>query len=111
MARHVSIVLDQAKLKKSSRKINQPYKTSKLLESKIPADDREKTKKILLVAQGELSATVFDINLFALNLLKIAAPAIEQISFDIDKSTLGMKKVVEESGIRFGVNKFLATVF
>lgn len=111
MAKNVSVVLAAAKSKLGCRKIKEPYKPSPALMQRISAEDREKTKKLLAVVHEELVTKIFDVNIYTNNLLNIAAPAIGEINFDIDAGTRGMMKVVDESGIRFGINRFLKVIF
>lgn len=111
MAKNISVILDAAKIKKASRKAPTPYKPFKYLDNRISPENRLITKKIFETVQNELGATFFDVNIYTANLIKIAAPVIGEIVFDVDAGTKGMIKAVEESGIRYGKDKFLDSVF
>ena len=63
------------------------------------------------IAQEELSGTVFDVNACTKEMLEVTANEIGAITFDINKSTAEMLQAVHDSGIRFGSNKFVQTVF
>ena len=111
MAKNVAILLENVKPQTGSRKINYAYKPNKIFDNRISADARLQTKKIFEIVQNELSQTVFDVNILTRSLMYVAAPAIGELHFDIDRSTKGMIDVVDNSGIRYGINKFMQTVF
>ena len=111
MAKHVQLVLDSIKGNNGSRKVAYIYKPNKMFDARISADAREKTKTMFQVAQEELGNTVFDVNSCSRNLLEFTAPCLGELVFDIDKSTAAMVAAVDDSGIRFGKNKFMETVF
>ncbi len=111
MAKHVQLVLDSIKGVVGSRKVAYIYKPSKMFDSRISAESREKTKTMFQVAQEELGGTVFDVNACSRDLLEFAAPFLGELVFDIDRSTAAMVAAVDESGIRFGKDKFMETVF
>lgn len=111
MAKHITIVLDSVKPHSNSRKIKEPYRPFKIIENKISEENRPKVKKIFEIAQNELGSTIFDVNVLTRNLLQIAAPTLGEIEFDIDKSTKILRDIVDNSGIRYGIGKFMQTVF
>ena len=111
MAKHISIVLDSVKPHTNSRKIREPYRPFKMIENKISEENRPKVKKIFETAQNELGATIFDVNVLTRNLLQIAAPTLGEIEFDVDKGTNVLREIVDNSGIRYGISKFMQTVF
>ena len=111
MAKNIPVVLDSSKLKTNTRKAPTPYKPFKYLDNRISEEDRRKTKQIFETVQGELGHTVFDVNIYTLNLLKVAAPAIGEIIFDVDAGTKSMVQAVDDSGMRYGKDKFLDSVF
>lgn len=111
MAKNISVILDASKLKTTTRKAPTPYRPFKFLDNRITPEARQITQKIFLAVQEELGGTVFDVNVYTLNLLKVAAPAVGEIVFDVDAGTKSMVQAVEDSGIRFGVNKFMSSVF
>ena len=111
MAKHIQMVLDSIKSSNGSRKVKYIYKPNKIFDNRITPEAREKTKNMFQVAQEELGEIVFDVNACSKELLNIAAPMLGEIVFDINSSTKDMMTAVEESGIRFGTNKFLKTVF
>lgn len=111
MAKNISLILDSSKIKTATRKAPTPYRPFKLLDNRITPEARATTKKIFETVQGELGKTVFDANVYTLNLLKIAAPTLGEIVFDVDAGTKSMVKAVDESGIRYGIDKFLSAVF
>ena len=111
MAKHIQMVLDSIKSGNGSRKVKYIYKPNKTFDNRITPEAREKTKSMFQVAQEELGETVFDVNICSKELLEVAAQILGEIDFDIDSSTKKMLEAVEESGIRFGTNKFLKTVF
>ena len=111
MAKNISVILDSAKLKTATRKAPTPYKPFKLLDNRISAEQRTTTKKLFEMVQGELAHIVFDVNVYTANLLKIAAPVIGEIVFDVDAGTKNMTQAVDNSGIRYGRDKFLDSVF
>ena len=111
MAKNVSVILDASKLKTSTRKAPTPYKPFKYLDNRITPEARKITQQLFLAAQEELGKTVFDVNVYTLNLLKVTAPALGEIVFDVDAGTKAMVQAVNDSGIRFGINKFMNSVF
>ena len=111
MAKHVQLVLDSLKASAGSRKVAYIYKPNKMFDAKISPEQREKTKTMFQVAQEELGETVFDVNACSRDLLQFAAPFLGELVFDIDRSTAEMIAAVDESGIRFGKDKFMETVF
>ena len=111
MAKHVQLVLDGLKSATGSRKVAYIYKPNKMFDHRIPAAEREKTKTMFQVAQEELGGTIFDVNSCSRDLLEFAAPFLGKLHFDINASTAEMLAAVNESGIRFGKDKFLETVF
>jgi len=111
MAKHVQLVLDTLKSTNGSRKVAYIYKPNKMFDHRIPASEREKTKTMFQVAQEELGGTIFDINACSRDLLKFTAPFLGELHFDINQSTAGMMAAVDESGIRFGKDRFMETVF
>ena len=111
MAKNISVILDASKLKTTTRKAPTPYRPFKYLDNRITPEARKITQQMFLAAQAELGGTVFDVNIYTLNLLKIAAPALGEIAFDVDAGTKSMVQAVNDSGIRFGVSKFLNSVF
>ena len=111
MAKNISVILDSAKLKTATRKAPTPYKPFKYLDNRISAENRTTTKKIFEMVQGELAPTVFDVNIYTANLIKVAAPVIGEIIFDVDAGTKSMVQAVDESGMRYGKDKFLESVF
>lgn len=111
MAKNVSVILDAAKIKTNSRKAPTPYKPFKYLDNRITFEERAKTKKIFEAVQSELGQTIFDVNIYTANLTKIAAPVIGAIVFDVDAGTKGMIQAVDNSGIRYGIEKFFNSVF
>ena len=111
MAKNVSVILDASKLKTATRKAPTPYKPFKYLDNRITPEARKITQQLFLAAQEELGKTVFDVNVYTLNLLKVAAPALGEIVFDVDAGTKAMVQAVNDSGIRFGINKFMNSVF
>ena len=111
MAKHVSIVLENVKAHTNSRKIREPYKPFKMIENRISAEVRPQVKKIFETAQDELGQTIFDVNVLTRNLIQVAAPMLGEIEFDVDKGTKVLRNIVDNSGIRYGINKFTATVF
>ena len=111
MAKHIAIVLDGFKPHTNSRKIKEPYKPFKEIEKRIPDEKRGEVKKIFETAQTELGKTIFDVNVLTRSLMQAAAPAIGEIVFDVDKQTKILCDIVDNSGIRYGVGKFMETVF
>lgn len=111
MAKNVSVILDASKLKTTTRKAPTPYKPFKYLDNRITPEARQVTQKIFLAVQEELGQTIFDVNVYTLNLLKVAAPMIGEIVFDVDAGTKSMVQAVDDSGIRFGIDKFMSSVF
>ena len=111
MAKHVQLVLDGLKSTTGSRKVNLVYKPNKMFDHRISAEQREKTKTMFQTAQEELGGTIFDVNACSHDLLEFAAPFLGELHFDIDKSTAAMIQAVDDSGIRFGKDKFMETVF
>jgi len=51
------------------------------------------------------------VNVLTRNLMQIAAPAIGELEFDVDKQTKILRQIVDNSGIRYGVTKFVESVF
>ena len=111
MAKHTALVLDNVKPHTGSRKVQYAYKPNKLFDNKISGDARLQTKKNFEIAQAELGNTIFDVNILTRDLLNVAAPMLGELEFDVDKSTKVMIQVVDDSGIRYGINKFMNTVF
>lgn len=111
MAKNISVVLDSSKLKTNTRKAPTPYKPFKFLDNRISEEQRSTTQKIFETVQAELGKTVFDANVYTENLLNIAAPVIGKIIFDVDAGTKSMIQAVDESGMRYGRDKFLDSVF
>ena len=112
MAKHTQIILDSLKIGGAgSRKIKMTYKPNKMFDNRISAENREKAKTMFEIAQDELGGLNFDVNIFTRKLVEDAAKILGETVFDINKSTADMMTAVEESGIRFGSNKFLKTVF
>lgn len=111
MAKNISVVLDATRLRTNTRKAPTPYKPFKMLDNRISAENRATTKKLFETVQGELAHTVFDVNIYTANLIKVAAPIIGEVIFDVDAGTKGMVQAVEDVGIRFGRDKFLSLVF
>ncbi len=96
----------------TNRKILQlKYSPSKKTDFKIPESERPKIAEIFAIARNELGTLVLNVDIPTKKHLAIAAMALGNIEFDIDMSTRRMEKVVEDSGIRFGISKFLETVF
>lgn len=111
MAKNVSVILDASKIKTVTRKAPTPYKPFRYLDNRITPEARTTTKQIFLAVQDELGKTIFDVNIYTLNLLKVAAPAIGEIIFSVDAGTKSMLQAVDDSGIRYGIDKFLNSVF
>ena len=111
MSKNIHIVLDSVKGNTGSRKVAYIYKPNKKFDLRISKEEREKTKTMFQVAQEELGETVFDVNVCTRPLLDFAANFINELDFDINTSTADMMQAVEDSGIRFGRNRFLETVF
>jgi len=111
MAKHISIVLDTVKPHTGSRKIKEPYKPCKMLDNRISAEARATAKKLFETAQDGIGRTIFDVNVLTRNLVQIAAPAIGELEFDVDKQTKILRQIVDNSGIRYGVTKFVESVF
>ena len=111
MAKHTSLVLDNLKTTVGSRKVQYAYKPNKTFDHRISADARLQTKKNFAIVQAELGNTVLDVNVLTRDLLKVAATMLGELEFDADKATKIMIQVVDDSGIRYGINKFMGTVF
>ena len=111
MAKHIQMVLDSIKSGNDNRKVTYIYKPNKIFDNRITPEAREKTKNMFQIAQEELGGLVFDVNACTKELLGVAAPMLGDVVFDINASTKEMMQAVDESGIRFGTNKFLKTVF
>ncbi len=96
----------------SNRKILQlKYSPSKKVDFKISEEGRNQTAEMFKIARDELGVLVLNVDTPTKKHLAIAAMALGNIDFDIDMSTSIMMQVVHDSGIRFGMNKFLETVF
>ncbi len=111
MAKHVNLLLDAMKISKDTRKFKDSYKPLKTFDNRITPEERKKTKTMFEVAQEGLIDCFFDVNVFANRIFQVAAPMIGEIEFDIDAPTRAMFQAVEDSGIRYGANIFLKTVF
>lgn len=111
MAKNIHLILDSTKLKTVGRKARTPYRPNKTLDNRITPEARNITKKIFETAQSELGGLIFDVNIYTRNLIAIVAPTLGEIHFDVDAGTKGMVKAVDDSGMRYGLDKFLNSVF
>lgn len=111
MAKNVHLILDSTKLKTVGRKARTPYRPNKILDNRITPEARVVTKKIFETVQGELGGLIFDVNVYTKNLLTVAAPILGEIQFSVDSGTKNMMKAVDDSGMRYGLDKFLNSVF
>ena len=111
MAKNIHLILDSAELKTVGRKARTPYRPNKLFDNRITPEARAITKKIFETVQNELGGLVFDVNIYTRNILKVAAPILGEVQFDVDAGTKHMIKAVNDSGMRYGMDKFLNSVF
>lgn len=111
MAKNIHVVLDTSKHKKMNRKSRVPYRPVKYLDQRITPEERVITQRIYEAVQDELGDLNFDVEVYTQNMLNVAAPIIGEIVFDVDAGTNKMMQAVHDSGIRFGMDKFLTSVF
>ena len=111
MSKNVQFVLDSIKTGSGSRKVQYAYKPNKTFDRRIPPEEREKTKSMFQITQELLGGTDFDVNACTKEMLEVTANEIGGLVFDINKSTAEMLQAVHDSGIKFGSNKFVQTVF
>ena len=113
MAKNISMVSDILLLKPGSRKrtAHYTYQPTKMFERKIPPEAHSTTQKMFVAAHEELKDTIFDIHSCNIEILKIAVDNLGKLEFDLDAGTKKMIVEITNSDIRFGISKFLETVF
>ncbi len=107
MAKSISLMMELLKRKPSCRKVHLPYKQSRDSKIKITDEDRTKIEPLMAIVHEVLGATSFDIHISSSNLIRVSAFTLGNLKFDIDASTKNIRKVVNESEIRFSKDKLL----
>ena len=113
MAKNISMISDIKAMTPGSRKrtAHYTYIPSKMYERKIPKEAHAVTTMMFQAAHQELKDTIFYIHNCTLGMLKIAVEDVGKIDFDLDVRTKRMVEEIHKSDIRFGISKFLETVF
>ena len=111
MAKNIHLILDATKLKTVGRKARTPYRPNKILDNRISEEARSITKKLFETVQDELGNLIFDVNIYTQKMLGVVAPILGEIEFSVDAGTKKMMQAVHDSGIRYGKDKFLNSVF
>ncbi len=107
MAKNVSVVLEPFKMKPVNRKVERFYSPSRLLEFKRGGDfDLKESEALFTLAQKDLRSVSFAEATFTMRMLMIAAMTIGGVKFDLDTKTKELMKIVDESGLRFGIKEF-----
>lgn len=107
MAKSISLMMELLKRKPSCRKVHLPYKQSRDSKIKITDEDRTRIEPLMAIVHEVLGATSFDIHISSSNLIRVSAFTLGNLKFDIDASTKNIRKVVNESEIRFSKDKLL----